>query len=134
MACPLYGRPGVRFGYPGGIANGSRESLLSERQSIVRCLSLTIYLCAAYICRTSRRRDADREIRLAAGHAGHADPENCRAWPGARLRDRPANPADLQGSAAGAARLAVPGIAPAREAWLAGRGVGRVRQWQAGEV
>src|SRR6266851_3259372 len=112
----------------------SRESLLSERQFIVRCLSLTIYLCAAYICRTSRRRDADREIRLAAGHAGHADSENCRAWPGARLRDRPANPADLQGSTAGAARLAVPCTAPAGKARLAGRGVGRVRQREAGQV
>src|SRR5216684_6338808 len=133
MACPLYGRPGVRFGYPGGIANGSRESLLSERQSIVRCLSLTIYLCAAYICRTSRRRDADREIRLIAGHAGHADPENCRAGPGARLRHLPADPADLEGSVAGPARVAVPRAASPGKTRVVGRGVGRVRQRQAGQ-
>src|SRR5229473_3119783 len=102
----------------------SRESLLSERQSIVRCLSLTIYLWAAYICRTSRRRDADREIRLIAGHAGHADPENCRAGPGARLRHLPADPADLEGSVAGPARVAVPRAASPGKTRVARRGVG----------
>src|SRR5216684_611298 len=112
----------------------SRESLQSERQFIVRCLSLTIYLCAAYICRTSRRRDADREIRAVAGHAGHADPENRRAGAGARLRDRPANPANLEGSVAGPARLAVPRASPAGKARLAGRGVGRIRQREAGQI
>src|SRR5216684_3410429 len=107
-----------------------------ERAAIHRSLSLldNLPMGGVYICRTSRRRDADREIRLIAGHAGHADPENCRAGPGARLRNRPADPADLQRSAASAARLAVPSIAPAGKARLAGRGVGRVRQREAGQV
>src|SRR6266851_4400246 len=107
-----------------------------ERAAIHRSLSLldNLPMGGVYICRTSRRRDADREIRLIAGHAGHADPENCRAGPGARLRNRPADPADLEGSVAGPARLAVPGIAPAGKARLAGRGVGRVRQREAGQV
>src|SRR4029077_2281864 len=79
-----------------------------ERFNRKHCLSLTIYLWAGYICRTSRRRDADREIGLAAGNVGHADPEDCRAGAGARLRDLSANPADFQGSAAGATGVTLP--------------------------
>src|SRR5712692_2407802 len=102
-----------------------------EPRSSFRRLSLTIYLCAAYICRTSRRRDADREIGIVAGHAGHADPENCRTWSRARLWHLPAHQANLQGSAA---RIAVPRAASPGKTRVARRGVGRVRQRQASEV
>src|SRR5712664_4817505 len=87
-----------------------------------------------YICRTSRRRNADREIGIAAGHAGHADSQNCGAGTGARLWNFTADPADFRGSAASAAGVAVPRAASLGKTRVARRGVGRVRQWQAGQV
>src|SRR6266852_1838139 len=107
---------------------GRQVAFRVERFNRKRCLSLTIYLWAGYICRTSRRRDADREIGFAAGHARHADPENCRAWAGARLRDLSANPADFQGSAASATGITLPRAASPGKARMAGGRVGGIRK------
>src|SRR6266404_5648077 len=132
--CLLYRRAGEMFGYQWRKGMGTQVAFRVGRFSGRRCLSLTIYLWAEYICRTSRRRDADREIGLAAGNLGHADLENCRAGAGARLRDLAAHPADFQGSAASATGVALPRSASPGKTRVACRRVGRIRQRQPSQV
>src|SRR5260370_2417825 len=67
-----------------------------------------------------------RPIRFAAGHAGHADPEDRGAGSRAWIRDFAAHPASFARSLAGSARLALSRAASAGETRLATSDVGRI--------
>src|SRR4029077_17116218 len=65
-----------------------------------------------------------RQIRTAAGHTRHADPETRGARPGAWLRHLATDPASIARGAAGAAGLALSRAASVGETRLAGSNLG----------
>src|SRR5207244_3045860 len=100
---------------------------------------------AALVCSSRLEEDLDilyverlgyrcGEIRSAARHSRYADPEGGGAWADSRVWNRSAHSTDFERRFAGAAGLALSGLAPARESRLAHGEMGPERKRARSEI